>query len=277
MDLAQLAGAEIRAVQRSGKLDVKQKGPKGVDDPFTQADINSQNLIVGGLLTRWSGLKVVGEENLAQVKSDYVPKQNLVPAEKVPENLRSVPIDDVAIFIDPLDATKEFTIGKYECVMTLIGISLQGVPVAGVMYQPFVEEGKLYWGMVGLGVEGIVRKPAPEKTVLTVTASHPTPETQAAIDAIKPDRLIRTGGAGYKILLVLEGQAHVYVIPQKGTSRWDTCGPEALLRAVGGSCTDIHGDPYTYVAGGPTSNDKGVVASLADHQRFIDAIKSAKL
>jgi hypothetical protein len=124
---------------------VQQKGPKGADDPFTQADINcrplscsyaaavfllrsptlyfaAQNLIVGGLLTRWSGLKVVGEENLAQVKTDYLPKQSmllfpfvllsltgcadLVPAGKVPENLRSVPIDDVAIFIDPLDATK---------------------------------------------------------------------------------------------------------------------------------------------------------------------------
>lgn len=77
---------------------LQQKGPKGADDPFTQADINckpcfhppssspssltfslsstAQNLIVGGLLTRWSGLKVVGEENLAQVKNDYIPKQS---------------------------------------------------------------------------------------------------------------------------------------------------------------------------------------------------------
>ncbi len=53
-----------------------------------------------------------------------------------------------------MDATKEFTLGNLEAVITLIGISYKGCvhpkdsvsntgsgdPVAGVMYQPFVDD-----------------------------------------------------------------------------------------------------------------------------------------
>ena len=48
---------------------------------------------------------------------------------KVPEHLRNVPISDVCVFIDPLDATKEFTLGNVAAVCTLIGISVKGQAV----------------------------------------------------------------------------------------------------------------------------------------------------
>ena len=59
IDLAQQAGATIRDIQRSGKLDVKDKGG---DDPMTAADLAAQELIVGGLLNLWPELRIVGEE-----------------------------------------------------------------------------------------------------------------------------------------------------------------------------------------------------------------------
>eukprot|EP00727_Mastigamoeba_balamuthi_P003233 m51a1_g12907 putative bisphosphate nucleotidase (67) ;mRNA; f:880-1588 len=40
----------------------------------------------------------------------------------------------------PLDATKEYTLGKADPVMTLIGVAYNGHPIAGVLHQPFVGE-----------------------------------------------------------------------------------------------------------------------------------------
>lgn len=41
-------------------------------------------------------------------------------------------------------------------------------------------------------------------------------------------------GAGYKQLCVAGGDADVYILSKGSTFRWDTCGPHAILRALGG-------------------------------------------
>ena len=133
--------------------------------------------------------------------------------------------------------------------MTLIGISVRGDPIAGVMYQPFVDQGKAYWGLRGVGTHGLQPVQREKKElVLTVTSSRVTGDTQRAIDRIKPDRVVHAGGAGYKILLVLERRADVYVLPGPGTKKWDTCAPEALLRASGGTLTDVAGSACSAVS-----------------------------
>ena len=40
-------------------------------------------------------------------------------------------------------------------------------------------------------------------------------------------------GCGNKFTKILEGQAGLYVFPCAGTSRWDTCAPQALLGVLG--------------------------------------------
>lgn len=41
-------------------------------------------------------------------------------------------------------------------------------------------------------------------------------------------------GAGYKQLCVACGDADLYILSKGSTFRWDTCGPHAILRALGG-------------------------------------------
>lgn len=48
----------------------------------------------------------------------------------------------------------------------------------------------------------------------------------------KTDR-VQSGGAGNKILMLLENKADIY-LSDRGVSRWDTCAGEAILRASGG-------------------------------------------
>jgi len=44
---------------------------------------------------------------------------------------------------------------------------------------------------------------------------------------------MRVGGAGNKALMLVEGRGSCYIL-DRGTSRWDTCAAEAVLRASAG-------------------------------------------
>lgn len=71
------------------------------------------------------------------------------------------------------------------------------------------------------------------------------------------------GGAGNKVLeMVAEGAANVYAFASDGMSKWDTCGPEAILAALGGRTTDCRGAPIAYPTVGPMNNAAGVVMTL---------------
>lgn len=82
-----------------------------------------------------------------------------------------------------------------------------------------------------------------------------------------------------QVLLLLEGKAHAYVLASKGTKKWDTCAPEAVLRAVGGEMTDLTGSYYTYSKDAPHPNLKGILATakLTDHSWYLQRVPKAIL
>ena len=47
-------------------------------------------------------------------------------------------------------------------------------------------------------------------------------------------------------ILLMEGRANVYVFARAGCKKWDSCAPEAVLRATGGELTDLAGNHYAY-------------------------------
>ena len=51
--------------------------------------------------------------------------------------------DEIIIFIDPMDGTREFVEGRIQNVQCLIGITLNGMPVAGAMGMPMVHENQI--------------------------------------------------------------------------------------------------------------------------------------
>lgn len=179
------------------------------------------------------------------------------------------------MWVDPLDGTSEYTQGFVDHVTVLIGISVDGRAVAGVICQPFGKfvsssevTGRMIWAIVGLGVFGIEKTEAPkDQLIITTTRSHGSTEIYDSIEALKPNQVLRVGGAGNKVLLVIEGKAHVYLFPSAGCKKWDTCGPEAVLRANGGILTDIHGNDIRYDRDVEHLNSTGVLAAV-DRQVF---------
>ena len=71
---------------------------------------------------------------------------------------------------------------------------------------------------------------------------------------------------------MIEKKAHAYVFASIGCKKWDTCAPEAILHALGGKLSDIHGKPILYHANAVRKNMGGVLATIANHQWYVDKI-----
>ena len=59
-----------------------------------------------------------------------------------------------------------------------------------------------------------------------------------------------------------------------GCKKWDTCAPEAILHAMGGRLTDIHGADYQYHSGVQHQNMEGVLATARreDHAQYVEEL-----
>lgn len=74
--------------------------------------------------------------------------------------------------------------------------------------------------------------------------------------------------------MLIEGKAHAYVFASKGCKKWDTCAPEAILTAVGGKLTDMHGAFYQYGKEVQHPNTGGVFATTRNlnHEELLEKI-----
>ncbi|XP_033102470.1 3'(2'),5'-bisphosphate nucleotidase 1-like [Anneissia japonica] len=286
VSVAKRAGTIVRDIRSKGSLGVVEK--TGKNDLQTEADRKAQRCIVASLTRRFAGIIVIGEEELPKeeeidenlIENGYSEE---VDESECPEALKDVNIEDVVIWVDPLDGTKEFTEGtKYlDHVTVLIGVAVNGKPVGGVIHQPFYKfdtdsqtyVGRTMWGVVGLGAFGFKHEDQTQgKRILTTTRSHGTEAVQETLRAMEPDEVLRVGGAGHKVLLVLEGRVSAYIFASMGCKKWDTCAPEALLVAVGGKLTDVHGNVYRYDKDITHMNTGGVVAAYRKHEFYIERV-----
>ena len=101
----------------------------------------------------------------------------------------------------------------------LIGISVNEKPVAGVIHQPYYKTlvggekkvGRTIWGLQGSGCGGFTAAPPPDSLVITTTRSHSNPVVEKALEVMNAAKILRVGGAGYKVTL-MEFIVNVYLI-----------------------------------------------------------------
>ena len=137
----------------------------------------------------------------------------------------------------------------------LIGIAIGGKSVGRVIHQLYAHReatiGKTVWSLMGLGFHGnnISSGPLKRSMGLHVAASksHCTDLVDLMIKALNPVHMLRGGGCGNKILMVLEGRVMPMSLQVCGTKKWDTCSSEEIISAAGWMLTDIHGCQIDYM------------------------------
>ncbi|XP_068198161.1 3'(2'),5'-bisphosphate nucleotidase 1 isoform X2 [Antennarius striatus] len=222
--------------------------------------------------------------------------------------------EELVVWVDPLDGTKEYTeasrrlphptgaqvphkwsdppplyttaLRLLDHVTVLIGIAYGGKAIAGVINQPFynyqlgagAELGRTIWGMPGLGAFGFQLKEVEnDRRIVVTTRSHSNKVVMDCVNAMEPHEVVRVGGAGNKIIQLVEGQVSAYVFASLGCKKWDTCAPEAILHAVGGKLTDMHGNGYRYDANVKRMNSTGVLATLRNHEFYLSRVPQSVL
>eukprot|EP01084_Bolivina_argentea_P112207 200139_1 len=282
--LSNLAAEKIIAVKNKHKegTHIKGKTQEGVDEPVTEADRESNFVIINGLKTLFSKSRAIGNE-----KGDKMIDFDIISEETTPKKEEIVPIleyvtgveggdvlldpSKISIIIDPLDATKEFTeefdvdgTNMLPYVTTLICIVKDETPIAGIVGRPFVKDEDIIWGVSTAETQTLhnVQSKSPDSTasnLVTVSRSH----TGAGKDIVRDNlgkESLPAGGAGYKSWLVLTGKVDAY-IHVTAIKTWDLCAGHALLKSVGGDITDKDGNSLKYSKGKPKF-DNGLIASL---------------
>jgi 3'-phosphoadenosine 5'-phosphosulfate (PAPS) 3'-phosphatase len=171
---------------------------------------------------------------------------------------------DKYVFIDPIDGTREFSTGKgYDSTICIGFSNADGSVFAGIVYRPIPIPDIIYSNNVyfspnvdnyngvtyayGCKSEKFIVKNLnmlPNRTKNTLLTSRGS--TSLFLQDIYAGKIkdgetwtqIPYGGAGNKMLNLLEGKGEAY-IQDRGLSRWDTCAAQAIIEAAGGICCKL--------------------------------------
>ncbi|XP_005998466.1 3'(2'),5'-bisphosphate nucleotidase 1 [Latimeria chalumnae] len=284
--VADKAGTIIRKVMSGGDLEVVEKD--GANDLQTKADRLVQLSICSSLARKFPKVTIIGEEELPtqDVGEELIESGQSEEILKYPcpSQYINVKEEELVVWVDPLDGTKEYTEGLLDHVTVLIGIAYEGKAIAGVINQPYYNFeagagavlGRTLWGALGVGAFGFQLKEMSDgKNIIITTRSHSNKLVNDCVSAMNPDEVVRVGGAGNKVIHLIEGKASAYVFASLGCKKWDTCAPEAILHAVGGKLTDMHGNFYRYDKNVKHMNSAGVLAALRNYDYYASRIPEA--
>ncbi|CAH8670540.1 unnamed protein product [Schistosoma rodhaini] len=251
--LSEEAGGLIKFISLKHNLNSRTKhGGILKQEPLTDADLGSHQIIVSGLASAFPELLVRSEEHELPTHRLLDYKESVYHSDfqsSLPNDDLFVPITDLVIWVDPLDGTQEYTEGLNEYVSVMICIVLHDHPIAGIIHQPFLN--KTYWGWGSYALSSDLRMAINSRPVhslkndllITYSRSHLNESLLKDLTKFvypKPVHFIPAGGAGFKAISLIKGDADMYIHPST-TRRWDVCAPQAVLESVGGRLTGLDG------------------------------------
>lgn len=222
---------------------------KGPNDPVTRADKEANALILDRLGRSLPGIPIVAEESDPSTWEGFGESRE-------------------ALFVDPVDGTREF-IAKNGEFAVMIAFAEEGAPTVGIVLCPAL--GKTYAGIASAGAFFV--DDGGTRTALRVSAEtdlarariavsrfHRSKSVDEKLARLGAKELVPVGSAGLKGVRVAEGALDVYAHPSTGPVKlWDCGPPDAIVRAAGGVLTDSKGRPFDYR--GPYAQGEGTLAA----------------
>lgn len=233
LDAARAAAEIVMRVYAAEDVGAELKGP---NDPVTRADREANALLLERLGRDLPGVPIVAEESDPSAYAGFASAR-------------------AALFVDPVDGTREF-IAKNGEFAVMIGYAEDGRATVGVVLCPAL--GRTYGGVEGEGAflvdQAGARTPihvAPGADLsaarVAVSRFHRSKTVDAKLSRLGARELVAVGSAGLKGVKVASGELELYAHPSQGQVKlWDACAPDAIVRAAGGVLTDATGRPFDY-------------------------------
>ena len=231
---------------------------KGENDPVTQADIDSEIMIVSTIYKYFPGVKVIGEEGVEPKPEAALSSINFaaISEEIVPASLQMIPSEKLTIWVDPLDGTLSFVKKDLIGVTCLIGVALDNNPIFGVIHHTYAENMPTYYGGPEIPLrctldprsspgEPVNLSSPPDNRSCVTSKDHLGPGDIELLEGLGLTP-VPLGGTGRRLLDIALGQNSVNFFPRSGSKKWDICAGDALLLSVGGNLTDMYGHRYLY-------------------------------
>lgn len=222
-EAATKAAAAVKAIYESQDFTVQQK--KGDKGPLTEADLRANQILHEVIQAAFPDDAILSEET--KDSGERLAKSRVW-------------------IIDPVDGTREFTLGIPEFCVS-VGFVVDGQAVVGVLANPAT--GQVIAGLVG---EGVTLDGEPVKTTdldsfegarLLVSRSE---YEKGWFDDLKGEaEFTPMGSVAWKFGLVAAGLAEASFTP-KPRNEWDLCAGVACILAAGGEATDGSGTRYTF-------------------------------
>ncbi|XP_072947448.1 putative inositol monophosphatase 3 [Epargyreus clarus] len=291
VNLKHLLRAAILASEMGGKkvvegknseLNVKSKGKtlEGANDPVTDADHASHCVMYNSLVNTFPSVHVESEE-MSEAKC---PSQGALDLGNwMPEEHSAVDyLNDeyvtgkhVTIWIDPLDATQEYTEGLYQYVTTMVCVAVRGVPVLGVIHFPFIP--RTHWAWYTKATSANMprahhKDDHMDHPRVVVSRSHSGKVKELATNAFGANTPITlAGGAGYKVMEVINGTYDIY-LHASAIKKWDICAGDAIIKSVNGKLSTLKGQNIDYTSSAHVKVTDGILVSRFDHQHYLDKL-----
>ncbi|WAR22717.1 IMPA3-like protein, partial [Mya arenaria] len=252
--LARRGGDRVLAIRRDDTLDTKKKGEtkEGANEYVSQGDMKSHEQIYYGLKKLFPKMNVVSEEHEKKPPSfSSIPDVDLHLQEVLAgvQEDQSIPISQITVWIDPLDATQEWVGHAALCDHDA-------------------------WAWVGHGKSGNLQNGAPssvgEKRII-VSRSHAGTVKEAAQESLSDVKITPAGGAGYKTLEVVKGNQDAYIHTTL-IKKWDICAGNAIIKALNGKMTTLNGGNIDYSQGHVPKNEGGLLATLYGHDLYLNKL-----
>ncbi|XP_069669235.1 putative inositol monophosphatase 3 [Periplaneta americana] len=274
--VAEEGGKEIVKVRKEPDIGEKIQGKteEGVNDPVTRADYNSHCVMYYNLKRSFPKAKIISEHT--RKESDCTNLSKLGDGVELNPNPpdQLVPSEDVTIWIDPLDATKEFTENLLQYVTTMVCVAVKGEPIIGVIHKPFETEPQTFWAWSGNSHSNNLKHKdgTATGTRIIVSISHAGSVKNISEQAFGKDVEVTAGaGAGYKSLMVASGEQDAY-IHTTAIKKWDICAGNAIINSLGGRMTTLTNETIDY-SSSDAVNKKGLLATVKNHQWYLDKLK----
>ena len=215
------AAAEVSLRYFKQPLDIDNKYEDGGFDPVTQADRKAELAIRKLITASYPDHDIFGEEFGRTNKGS-----------------------DFEWVLDPIDGTRAFISGL-PTWGTLIALKYRGIPIIGIIDQPYIKERYVGW-TTGATLNGapIYTRNCVDLSQATLSTTDPnllTEQERPAFDSIlKESKLVRYGLDCYAYAVLAAG--HIDLVIESGLKPYDMMALIPVIRGAGGVACNWEGE-----------------------------------